>query len=56
MELLDLCGPLVWFKLSDLSISIAAKNLPVHAVFNNSFKDGLSCGIYLNLSGDLFVG
>lgn len=26
------------------------------AVFNDSFKDGLSSGVYVNLSGDLFVG
>lgn len=46
----------VWFKHSALSILIKAKIFIVHAVFNTSFKDGLSCGVYVNLSGDLFVG
>lgn len=43
-------------KLSALSISIRAEILIGLAVLNDSFKDGLSGGVYVNLSADLFVG
>lgn len=43
------------FKYSALSIPIMAEIIIVHAAFNNSFKDGLSCGIYVNLFGDLLL-
>lgn len=48
-------GDLV-LKLSALSISIRAEILMGLAVLNDSFKDGLSSGVYVNLSADLFVG
>lgn len=43
-------------KLSALSISIRAEILMALAVLNDSFKDRLSGGVYVNLSADLFVG
>lgn len=43
-------------KHSALSISIRAEILMALAVLNDSFKDGLSGDVYVNLSADLFVG
>lgn len=42
------------FKVSALSISVVAEILI--APLSDSSKDSLSCGIFVNLSGDLFVG
>lgn len=42
------------FKVTALSISVVAEILI--ALLSDSSKDYLSCGIFVNLSGDLFVG
>lgn len=42
------------FKVSALSISVVAEILI--APLSDSAKDSLSCGVFVNLSGDLFVG
>lgn len=42
------------FKVSALSISVVAEILI--APLSDSYKDSLSCGIFVNLSGDLFAG